>query len=40
MEEQTKTAAKSFEEQVYDLMSTEFTARAEEEVNHCKFLSE
>ena len=40
MEEQTKTAAKSFEEQVYDLMSTEFAARAEEEVNHCKFLSE
>ena len=40
MEEQTKTAAKSFEEQVYDLMSTEFTARAEEEVNRCKSLSE
>ena len=40
MEEQTKTAAKSFEEQVYDLMSTEFAARAEAEVNHCKFLSE
>lgn len=40
MEEQTKTAAKSFEEQVYDLMSTEFTARAEAEVNRCKFLSE
>ena len=40
MEEQTKTAAKSFEEQVYDLMSTEFTARAETEVNRCKSLSE
>lgn len=40
MEEQTKTAAKSFEEQVYDLMSTEFIARAEAEVNRCKFLSE
>ena len=40
IEEQTKTAAKSFEEQVYDLMSTEFAARAEAEVNHCKFLSE
>ena len=40
MEEQAKTAAKSFEEQVYDLMSTEFAARAEAEVNHCKFLSE
>ena len=40
MEEQTKTAAKSFEEQVYDLMSTEFATRAEAEVNHCKFLSE
>ena len=40
MEEQTKTAAKSFEEQVYDLMSTEFAARAEAEINHCKFLSE
>ena len=40
MEEQTKEAVKSFEEQIYDLMSTEFAQKATVEIDHCKYLSE
>ncbi len=39
LETQAINAANSLEAKVYDLMSTEFAQKADDEINHCKFLS-